>query len=252
MTDDRFDIDTHSTSKFLFYHFNNLRHDLGEEAYKVTHTIVLDNTHVLESLQSKDWSYFINRLLEVFNGDISSLNLNDIGELKIINDAVENLKIFKNCYADIYANASRCFQNYLRSAPDVILEKMQDDLKFNLYSNIDFKNELNTRETLQTFDRFFFCIWKINKLIIVPTGNVPSFVKSSGIISPSELYKRFKSGETRELVCIHFLAALTVHLGGEKMISKNTLSEFFHNLSMQGLSKSDDTIVIKFDAINRV
>ena len=161
MTDDRFDIDTHSTSKFLFYHFNNLRHDLGEEAYKVTHTIVLDNTHVLESLQSKDWSYFINRLLEVFNGDISSLNLNDIGELKIINDAVENLKIFKNCYADIYANASRCFQNYLRSAPDVILEKMQDDLKFNLYSNIDFKNELNTRETLQTFDRFFFAFGRL-------------------------------------------------------------------------------------------
>ena len=35
VTDDKFDIDTHSTSKFLFYHFNNLRHDLGEELYKV-------------------------------------------------------------------------------------------------------------------------------------------------------------------------------------------------------------------------
>ena len=36
------------------------------------------------------------------------------------------------------------------------------------------------------------------------------------------------------------------------MISKNAMSEFFHNLSMQALSKSDDTIVIKFDAINRL
>ena len=57
-------------------------------------------------------------------------------------------------------------------------------------------------------------------------------------------------GDTRGLVCVHFLAALNVHLGSNKMISKNAISEFFHNLSMQALSKSDDIIVIKFDAIN--
>ena len=33
ITDDKFDMDMHSTSKFLFYHLNNLRRDLGEEAY---------------------------------------------------------------------------------------------------------------------------------------------------------------------------------------------------------------------------
>ena len=89
---------------------------------------------------------------------------------------------------------------------------MQDDLKLNLYSYIDLKN----------------------------------------LIPPSELYKRFKSGNTRGLVCVHFLAPLYVHLRGDKMISKSTMSEFFHNLSMQALSKSDDTIVIKFDAIKRL
>ena len=36
------------------------------------------------------------------------------------------------------------------------------------------------------------------------------------------------------------------------MISKNAMSVFFHNLSMQDLSKSDDAIAIKFDAINRL
>ena len=29
-TDDKFNIDIHSTSKFLFYHFNNLKRDFGE------------------------------------------------------------------------------------------------------------------------------------------------------------------------------------------------------------------------------
>ena len=262
VTDDKFGIDTYSTFKFLFYHFNNLRRDLGGEAYKVKHTIVSDNQHALESLQSKDWSYFINRLLEVFNSDISSLNLsgisqkqNDIEEVKIINDTVENLETCKNYYADIYANVSGCFQKYFRSAPDVLIEKMQDDLRSNLYSNIDLKNEPNTREILQTFDRFFFAFGRfpaINKLTIVRTGNIPSFVKSSNVISPSELYKRFKSGDTRGLVCVHFLAALNVYLGDDKMISENAMSVYFRNLSMQALSKSDDAIVIKFDAINRL
>ena len=73
MTDDEFDIDTHSTSKFLFYHFNNLRRNLGEEPYKVRHTIVSDDQHAVENLQSKDWPYFIDRLLGVSNDDISNM-----------------------------------------------------------------------------------------------------------------------------------------------------------------------------------
>ena len=48
-----------------------------------------------------------------------------------------------------------------------------------------------------------------------------------------------------------FLSYITYPLrGGDKLISKNAMSEFFHNSSMQVLSKSDDTTVIKFDAIN--
>ena len=80
ITDDKFDMDMHSTSKFLFYHFNNLRCDLGEKAYKIRHTIVSDNQHALETLQSKDWPYFINRLVEVSEGDITWLNLHGISQ----------------------------------------------------------------------------------------------------------------------------------------------------------------------------
>ena len=132
---------------------------------------------------------------------------------------------------------------------------MEVDLRLNLYSYIDLKNKPNAREILQTFDRVFFAFGRfpaINELAIVPTGNVPNFVQSSDVISLSELYKRFKSGNTRGLVCIHFLAALNVHLRGDKMISKNAMSTFFHNLSMEALSKPEDAIVIKFDAINRL
>ena len=98
ITNDKFDIDMHGTSKFLFYYFNNLRCDLREEAYKIRHTTVSDNQHALETLDSKDWPYFINRLLEISGGEINSFNSNrisqngnDVEELKIISETIESL-----------------------------------------------------------------------------------------------------------------------------------------------------------------
>ena len=109
-------MDIHSTFKFLFYHFNNLRHDLGEEAHKIRHTIVSDDQHALEIMPSKDWPYFLNL------GGIISQNENDVEELKIINDTIENLQICKN-YADIYANVGGKLQNYLKNVPDALIQK---------------------------------------------------------------------------------------------------------------------------------
>ena len=51
---------------------------------------------------------------------------------------------------------------------------------------------------------------------------------------------------------MQFLAALNIHLSGDKTISKDAMREFFHNLSMQALSKSDDLILLKFDPVNRL
>ena len=71
-------------------------------------------------------------------------------------------------------------------------------------------------------------------------------------MSPSELYDKFSAGGSRGLACAYFLATLNIHLGGEMLISKNAMSEFYHNLSMQVLSKSNDEVFFKFDAINRL
>ena len=88
-------------------------------------------------------------------------------------------------------------------------------MRLNLYSFIDLENKSNTKEILHTFGRFFFAFVRfpgINELTVVLTGDVPSFVGSNDIISPSELYKKFSSGSARGLVCVHFLASLIFHL----------------------------------------
>ena len=54
------------------------------------------------------------------------------------------------------------------------------------------------------------------------------------------------------LVSVHFLAALNIYFGGNRALSKDVMSEFLHNLSMQTLSISDDSIVLKFDVIKKL
>ena len=171
-TDDKFDIDTHSTSKFLFYHFNNLRRDFGEEAYKIRHTIISDKLHAIEKLQSKNWPYFINRLLEVSDGDISLLTLinlnqnqNDTNELEIINDTIKNLEICKSYYSDIYGNIGCVFPKYLQNASNNLIQKIQDNRMLNLFLNTDLKNERNPNEILKIFSSFFFNLVEFLRLM---------------------------------------------------------------------------------------
>ena len=54
------------------------------------------------------------------------------------------------------------------------------------------------------------------------------------------------------MVCGQFLAALSRHLGSEKNILKNAMSEFFQNISLQVLNELDETTSIKFDAISEL
>ena len=61
-----------------------------------------------------------------------------------------------------------------------------------------------------------------------------------------DLHKIFNSTDGHGLVCVQFL----VLLGGVKIISKNTINEFFPNLSMQALIGIDDRVKLKFYAIN--
>ena len=71
-------------------------------------------------------------------------------------------------------------------------------------------------------------------------------------MSPSWLYQNFSYGDTRGLVSVHFLAALNIYFGGNRALSTDVMSEFFHNHSMKTLSISNNSIVLKFDAIKKL
>ena len=62
---------------------------------------------------------------------------------------------------------------------------------------------------------------------MVPQAQIPPFIKLQMPLSPIDLQQNFKATDARDLVSLQALAALNIHLGGDKTISKNGLSEFF-------------------------
>ena len=49
-----------------------------------------------------------------------------------------------------------------------------------------------------------------------------------------------------------FLGILNICSGGNRALSNNVMSKFFHNLSMQALSISGDLVVLKCDAMKNL
>ena len=68
--DDTFDLNLHSTSKFLFYNFNTFRYLLGKEIFTLRHSIIANKEYALETLQNRNWSYFVKKLIYFSNNDL--------------------------------------------------------------------------------------------------------------------------------------------------------------------------------------
>ena len=132
---------------------------------------------------------------------------------------------------------------------------MEDDININLFCNVGLKNEQNLAEIFKIFGTFLYKFGRfsaVEKLAVIPYGSIPSFVRTEDILSLFELSECFNQTDTHDLVCVQLLAALNSHLGGEKNISENAMSEFFQNLSLQALNELDKMTSIKFDAINEL
>ena len=132
---------------------------------------------------------------------------------------------------------------------------MEGNVSHKLYFHNLLKSIERTREFLKLFSQFFFKTGRFpgsEQLAIVPMDVMPPFVKTNEVIPLFDLYEKFNSLSAEGLVSSQFLAAFDIFMGGDKTISKNAMSELFHNLSMQALSRDDNRIDIKFDAIGEL
>ena len=53
--DDRYNMNSNSTSKFPFYQFNTFRQAQGKSFLEIRHSVIADDDYALENLQNKNW-----------------------------------------------------------------------------------------------------------------------------------------------------------------------------------------------------
>ena len=256
--DDDFDLQTNSTSKFLFYNFNTYRQIQRLPPLTIRHSQIVENEFALKIVQSHNWQYFIEMLLHISNNEINITDFDfkddeAFDDYLIIQKTQQNLNYCKNFYEEVFNDISYFLHKKIKEIPGKFVEKMQDDLANEIYFTKKIKEIESHVEFMKVFNRFYFKIGRFPgnhvDLIVVPPGVKPSFVKTYDQISPTEINEKFQSGPSYGLAAVQFLAALNVYFGGDKKLSQNVMSEFFHNLSLQALTIDDDSIEITFDEI---
>lgn len=134
------------------------------------------------------------------------------------------------------------------------LGAISEDMKHIGWSYVEFKNNYNTNEIIKPFEIFFINgrFPSDENLGPIAAGNIPAFIKTETPISPLRLYEKFRNTPAHDLVCTQFLAAFNIYVRGDRQLSKHAMTEFYHNLSMQALNKSDDTISLELEVIGEI
>ena len=174
----------------------------------------------------------------------------------MIEKTQENLNYCKRFYEEIFNDISYFLHKKIKETPDEFVEKMEEDLANERIFYKKLKKIESHVEFLKIFNKFYYKTGQFPgnniDLMIVPPGVKPSFVETHDQISPSEINEKFHNTSSYGLAAVQFISALHVFFGGNKELSRNVMSGFFHNLSLQALTIDDDTTEIEFHEITEL
>ena len=222
---------------------------------RVRQTIILEDEHGMVELHSEDWPCFIEKVLEIsekknFEHENEHNEIDNL-ENELLLDVICNLQIFKHLYNSMYNSATDNLQEMILSGPFSYMKSVDKDKKLNGWSFLNF-SESSSREIMKAFNCFYYIKGRFrtdNNLISVPDGENLDFINlrsSNQKILPLRLYELLRGTKSQGLVCTQVLCALNIYLGGNQQISKDKITEFYLNLSMQALSKFNYEITLDF------
>ena len=222
----KLDVLTSKNAKFFCYRINEVLQANNLPLKKVKHSVVTEDYIAIEKIQSQNWQYFVESVLEACRRKNSGETVYQ-HQSKLIKASVENVTIAKKTYKSFYKQITNNLTFMLDNLPDDEFKEIINDLHTENYLPDNFDNFLDC------WCEFYFHKGRFSgsqELVMVPQAQIPPFIKAQMPLSPIDLYQNFKATDARALVPIQALAALNIHLRGYKTISKNALSEFLHNL----------------------
>ena len=245
--ENQYDFNSFKTSKFLFHLFNKFQEVNGRNKQALRHTKLSDDNYALGEIQDRNWPYFIDKIIEYSQGFLNLSDVEkDITELNILRNTRDNFEILKGVYNKLLNAVAISLHQFLKEKSHLKKKEIETDLRNHNFEIFDPQNAFIQNRILQTYIDFFYKTGRFpgnQRLISIPRGRIPSFINSEDVISPRYLYERYLSRDMNGLVGVQFLAALNKYLGGDKEISRNAMSEFFHNLSWQALAADNDGVL---------
>ena len=243
---DKLDVLTCKNSKYLFYRFNDILKESNFEVKKVKHSVVTDDYIATEEIQNQNWQYFVESVLEVCKAQ-------EIGKTirkpQANIDTVENITIVKKAYQSLYKYLEQSFYLTVENLSAEEFAEIKDNFNREKFWTKNYANELDCWST------FFFSKGRFpgsQKLMMLPQADIPNFVKTETPLSLIDLYQKFKATDAKALTSVQAIAALNMHLGGDRDISKKALTEFLRNLTFQALSKENDDILLSFEHVGNL
>ena len=254
--ENQYDFNSFKTSKFLFHLFNKFQEVNGRSKQAIRHTKLSDDNYALGEIQDRNWPYFIDKIIEYSQGFLNLSDVEkDLTELNILRNTRDNFEILKGVYNELLNAVAISLHAYLKEISYLKKKKIDTDLRNNNFEVFDPQNTHIQNNILQTYIDFFYTTGRFpgnQRLISIPRGRIPSFINSEDVISPRYLYERYLSRDMSGLIAVQFLAALNKYLAGDKEISRNAMSEFFHNLSWQALAADNDGVLLQFEGIGEL
>ena len=111
-------------------------------------------------------------------------------------------------------------------------------------------SEIESRKIIKAFNYFYYIGGRFptnNDLITAPGREVLDFIyvkPPDQRKSPRGLYEMFTGTKSHALVSTQFPFALNIYLDGDLQTSKDPMNEYYHNLSIQALSKLKYEVIL--------
>ena len=139
---------TNRNSKFLFHLFNKHQEDRGRPKFPIRHSTLTDDNYALSALQDRNWSYFINRIIEFSQGfiNLSDLKHSDATEINILNNTRANFEIVKTVYNELFTSVGINLQEFFKNMGVLDKQRIDNDLTNNNFYPWDSQEDLFSRE----------------------------------------------------------------------------------------------------------
>ena len=95
-----------------------------------------DDNYALQTLQNRNWPYFISRIIEFSQGfiNLNDLTSTDSTEINILNNTRANFEIVKNLYNELFNSVGINLHEYFKNLGIVEKQKTDTDLTNNFFT----------------------------------------------------------------------------------------------------------------------